>query len=247
MRQNQIIAITNGKKSQAEKELTRIHHDLKKKDLLGGIDRTYSPVDEAGARRPSEKKIVQTTVRKSVVEVSTMMGDLINLVSRMDMGNCEAFGTIKVGDTIIAEKVPATQLIYLEKRVQDMADFIVALPVLDAAEAWQWNPNTGCYTSEPRENTSTAKVLNHKVLVEPTKEHPAQVSEYTIDEIVGYWKTVMLSGNMAADDKEAMLNRVRKLADAVKTAREEANMVEVPESTLGDQVTHYLFGPFLNE
>jgi len=247
MKQNQIIAITNGKKSQVEKELSKIHQGLKKSDLLQGLDRTYSPVDEDGIRRPAEKKIIQTTVRRSVVAVSTIMGDLINLVSRMDLGNCEAFADIVIGEITVAKKVPATHLIYLEKRIQDMTDFIVALPTLDAAEKWDWNSNVGCYTAEARETTSTAKIPQHKIVAEATKEHKAQVVEYTLDEIVGYWKTIMLSGNIAADDKAAMVNRVRMLTDAIKIAREEANMVEVPESSIGDEITKYLFGPYLDE
>lgn len=47
---NQIIAVANGKKSQAQSELTRIHHTLAKGELLGGISRTYRPKDEEGER-----------------------------------------------------------------------------------------------------------------------------------------------------------------------------------------------------
>lgn len=248
MKQNQIIAITNGKKSQAEKELTLIHHSLKKVDLLSGIDRTYRPINDEGAQRPPEKKIVQTTVRKSIEKVSNVMENLINLVSMMDKGNCEAKADIVVDDEIIAEGVPATHLIYLEKRInEEIATFVNHLPTLDSAEEWSWNSNIGCYSSEPKESTSTAKTLKHKVLYEATKEHPAQISEYTIDEIVGYWKTILLSGNIGADDKEKMLVKVRKLADAIKIAREQANMTEVSKSDVGTKVIDYLFGDYLTK
>ena len=42
---NQIIAISAGKKSAAQKAITEAHHSLQKTAQLEGISRTYKPKD----------------------------------------------------------------------------------------------------------------------------------------------------------------------------------------------------------
>lgn len=242
MKLNQVIAITNGKKSQVEKTFTKIYQKLGKKELFLGVDRTYRPKHDDGDVRPPEKKIVQETVANAISEVRDINADMLNLVATMDIGNTQAKADIIVDGTTIAQDVPATHLIFLEKQVEKFITFLSSLPTLDAAEEWKWNDNVGCYSSEPRETASTAKVLKHKVLYEATKEHPAQVETFTVDEIVGYWTNLSLSGNIKADDKAELLRKARNLSDAIKKAREEANMVEVSESDIGTKITDYLFG-----
>ena len=206
MKQNQVIALVKGKKSQAEKVTKKAYQQLEKKDLFAGIDRTYRPKADDGDKRPEEKKIVQQTVEDAISNVRVANKDMINFVAVMDIGNCAAKADVTINGTVLLKDVPATHLIFLEKRVEDLITFISKLPVLDAAEEWEWNTNIGCYSSKARETTSTSKVLNHKTVAEATKEHPAQIAQYTIDEIVGYWSTILLSGNMKADDIRPVLN-----------------------------------------
>jgi len=241
MKQNQVIAITNGKKSQTEKVITKIYQDLGKSELFNGIDRTYRPIDDEGTQKPPEKKLVQRTVQKEIAEFAEPMKDMINFVATMDKGNCIAKADIKIKGDVIAVGVPATHLIFLDKQLEKIKTFVSALPVLDAAEEWKYNSNTGCYTSEPRETTSTAKVIKNNVMYEATKEHPAQVQPYSIDEIVGYWKTIILSGNIAVDDKVNLVKKVQALQDAVKVALEEANNTEITVDNTGDLIINYLF------
>jgi hypothetical protein len=241
MKQNQVIAITNGKKSQTEKTITKIYQSLEKTDLFSGVDRIYRPIDDEGIKRPAEKKLVQETVDKSLDLFKTSMIDMINFVATMDIGNCSAKANIVVDGKIVAEAVPATHLIFLDKKLTDIHTFMTKLPTLDASEKWSWNSNIGCYSAEPRETTSTGKVFQHKVLYEATKEHPAQIEKFTIDQIVGYWTTVAMSGNIAVDDKKRLIENTRKLHDAVKIALEEANSIEVTVSNIGEKVFNFIF------
>ena len=241
MKQNQVIAIVKGKKSQAERTKIKTYQILERSDLFSGIDRTYRPKNEDGDRKPPEKKIVQMTVEKCIQAVKESNEDMMNLVATMDIGNTEAKANVVIGETVLLEDVPATHLIYLEKRIEDLISFISQLSILDVAEEWSWNENIGCYSAKPRETTSTSKTLQHKVIAEATEHHPAQTVQYSIDEIVGYWTTISLSGNMAADDKKGLLERAQRLSDAVKIAREEANSIEVKKSEIGSLVLSYLF------
>jgi len=242
MKLNQVIALVKGKKSQSQETITKTYQLLEKKsDLFSGISKVYRPKNEEGDRRPPEKKIVQQTVPNVLNTIKESYKDMINMVATLDNGNCIAKADVIVDGKVLLKGVPATHLIFMEKQLEDISTFISKLPILDIAEEWSWNPSAGYYTSEPRETSSTAKTIKFHVAYEATVQHPAQIKETTIDEIVGYWTTILMSGNIKADDKKELLVKVRKLSDAVKIAREEANSVEISESNFGTLVTDYLF------
>ena len=242
LKQNQVIAIVKGVKSQAEKVTKKVYQKLEKSDLFSGIDRTYRSKNEEGDKRPPEKKIVQQTVQNCIVEIKEVNRDMINLVATMDIGNRSTVADIIIDGKVLLQEIPATHLIFLEKRMEDFITFISKLPVLDVAEEWEWNENVSCYTSKPRESSSTGKVLQHKILVEATEHHPAQVEKYSVDEIVGYWTTILSSGNIKGDDKKSLLDKARLLSESIKIAREEANMEEVQQAKVGTVIMDYLFG-----
>jgi hypothetical protein len=64
---------------------------------------------------------------------------------------------------------------------------------------------------------------------------------YYEDTLVGYWSTTKFSGAMAMADREAMLNRVRVLQEAVKTARESANSHEAKVRSTSDALLGFIF------
>ena len=51
---NQIVAVVNGKKSRAQKQLTEVYKKPQKPGLFEGISRTYQPSDEEGETLPAE-------------------------------------------------------------------------------------------------------------------------------------------------------------------------------------------------
>ena len=61
------------------------------------------------------------------------------------------------------------------------------------------------------------------------------------DIVVGYWKTVKFSGALPASRVKELLDRVEKLQQAVKFAREEANGIEVQDKRVGETLFSYLF------
>ena len=101
---------------------------------------------------------------------------------------------------------------------------------MDASEIWTFDESQDVWATEPIQTTKTKKIPRNHVKAEATEEHPAQVEVYYEDVIVGYWRTVKYSGAMPATRVSTLLNRVRKLQEAVKFAREEANSLDVDES-----------------
>jgi hypothetical protein len=64
---------------------------------------------------------------------------------------------------------------------------------------------------------------------------------YYEDIVVGFWRTVKFSGALPARRVNELAERVERLQEAVKFAREEANNLEVQDQKVGEKVFQYLF------
>lgn len=238
---NQIIAIEKGVKTDAANALTRAYHDLQKGQLLSGIARSYQPRDDEGEQLPPESTRVQLRTDQVVADVRKALTRLFDVVATKDHANTSAMADIVVDGVTIADGVPATYLLFLEKQLVDLATFIRKLPTLDPSESWTWSDQQGAYATDPVRTTRTKKVLRNHVKAEATDRHPAQVEVYTEDVVVGYWTTTKFSGAVPASEVAELLERVNKLAEAVKRAREEANSLTVRDLTPGAAILGYLF------
>ena len=238
---NQVIAVQAGKKSQAKETLTEAYHKLKKPELLNGIVRTYQPKDDGGEPQPDERKQVQVKVNDLIRKVSADLAEMFDVVATQDWANCQARADVVVDGRPLLTKVPVTHLLFLEKQLVDLRTFVDSLPVLDTAEEWEYKPETDCYVSRPSRSNRTKKVPRNHIKYEATKEHPAQVEMYMEDVWVGVWTTTKFSGAIPAAARNAMSERVRKLLDAVKAAREEANGLEVKPQKIGAARLGWIF------
>ncbi|MQY12440.1 hypothetical protein SRB5_25740 [Streptomyces sp. RB5] len=239
---NQIIAVEKGVKSKSHQDLTAAHHKLQKPALLSGISRTYQPKDEEGEQLPPESTRVQVRTDEVLRETAKVLTRLFDVTATKDWANCEARADVTVdGQTLVAD-VPVSYLLFLEKQLTDLNTFVRKLPVLDAAETWHEDVSTDSWATDPVRTVRTKKVPRNHVKAEATEKHPAQVEVYYEDIPVGYWTTVKFSGAFPARRVHELLDRVEKLQQAVKFAREEANGAEVTDQRVGDAVFGYLFG-----
>ncbi len=240
-RLNQIIAVEKGVKSRSFQELTEAHHALQKPTLLSGIARTYRPRDEEGEALPPESTKVQIKAEDIVRQTGEIMSRLFDVTATKDWANCLARADVVLDGQVLLAQVPITYLLFLEKQLVDIHTFIRKLPVLDAAETWAFDSSADCWATEPVQTLRTRKVPRNHVKAEATDKHPAQVEVYYEDVTVGYWRTVKFSGALPAQRINDMLQRVERLQEAIKFAREEANNVEVTDQKIGDKVFGYLF------
>ncbi len=240
-RLNQIIAVEKGVKSRSFQELTEAHHALQKPALLSGIARTYRPRDEEGETLPPESTKVQIKAEDIVRQTGDIMSRLFDVTATKDWANCLARADVVLDGQVLLSGVPITYLLFLEKQLVDIHTFIRKLPVLDAAETWAFDSSADCWATEPVQTLRTRKVPRNHVKAEATDKHPAQVEVYYEDVTVGYWRTVKFSGALPAQRINDMLQRVERLQEAVKFAREEANTVEATDQKIGDKVFGYLF------
>jgi hypothetical protein len=142
----------------------------------------------------------------------------------------------------VLANVPITVLLYLDKQLNDLNTFVGNMPTLDPAERWVLNPQTNEYATEPTRTIRTKKVQKPIVMYDATKEHPAQTQLVTEDVTVGHWTTTKFASVLSAADKRAIVERIHKLQEAVRIAREEANGIEVPQVKIAGSVLSYVFG-----
>jgi hypothetical protein len=239
---NQIIAIEKGTKSRTVAELTAAHHDLQKAPLLSGIARTYKPKDDEGETFPPESTKVQVRAEEVISRTVETLTKLFDVTATKDWANNHAKADVAVDGNVLLRDVPVTYLLFLEKQLVDFHTFVKKLPVLDPSESWIRDPSTDTWATEPTATVKTKKIPRNHVKAEATEKHPAQVEVYYEDVIVGTWRTVKFSGALPAARVNELLERVEKLQEAVKFAREEANAAEVKDVKTGEKVFRWILG-----
>lgn len=241
---NQIIAIEKGIKSRVYGDITTLNKAIQKPELFNGFSKTYAKKDDDGEDLPAEKKRVQFTVPEVLKATERGMTELMEVTARKDWTNSDARASITVnGSGPLLTDVPVTYLLFLEKQMTDLRTFIGNLPVLDESEDWSKDENSGLFKAAPTQTHRTKKLQKPVVLYPATPEHPAQTAMVTEDIIAGFWTQVKQSGAMPKPEKEALMERVEKLVQAIKEAREAANAAdEIKPPDVGGAIFGYLMG-----
>lgn len=231
---NQIIAIEKGTKNRVNEKLTAVYKTFQKPELFNGHVKTYTPRDEDPASKfseklPDDRRNVQHRVDELLGSIRDQQTELWDISLQRDVTNCIAKANLVVDDVTILKDVPVPFLLFLEKQLNDLHSEVKKIPTLDPAEKWHHDKDQNLHATEPSEQARTKKETMPLVLHPGTKEHPPQVKEITEDVRAGTWKTIKYSSAMSVEKRDQILARVEKLQKAVKQAREEANMTEVPK------------------
>lgn len=244
---NQVIAVRASVKGDADQALTKHYHLLQRAALLQGLSRTYTPKDDDGFRYPAETTNVQVKVEEVLRGVADDMTKLFDVTAAMDWTNQHARADVVLVNgqqpVVLLADVPVSYLMFLEKQLTHLETLVRKLPTLDSTENWTLDVATDVYKSEPIGTVKSAKIRRNHVLAAATDRHPAQVESYAEDIPVGTWSTVKFSGALPAQRVNRMLVRVRTLMEAIKYAREQANMEEIMDPKPGRRIFEYLFAP----
>lgn len=241
MKINQLLAIEKGTKAASSRALTDLHKKSQVQGLYDGRERTYRSTTEDGEKFPSESQKIQLKGRNVIKEVQTALSELFDITYTKDKANLKATADIIVEGTTLAKDVPVTYLLFLEKQLVDLHTFVSKLPTLDPSETWDWDAGTSSYRTRPTEAAKTKKTIKPVIMYEATEKHPAQVKEVTEDVVCGYWSSIRYSAAFEADRKEELLNRLNKLQNAVKFAREEANGTDAKREAISGSLFNYVF------
>ena len=241
MKLNQIVAVEKGVKARAEKDLTEAHHGLKKGDLVNGLSRVYRPKNEDGEQLPAEHKKVQVNVEDAIRRTGDILAELFDVTATKDYGNCRAVADVEVDGVVLVKDAPVPYLLWMEKRLVLLHEFVKELPRLSEADTWAYDKAAGAWVTPEEVTHRTKKVPIAFTKAAATDKHPAQVETVYEDQVVGYWHLTKRSGAVTADRVRQLLDRVEKLQRAVKMAREAANMIDVEKKNVGRGIMGYLF------
>lgn len=231
---SQIIAVVGGVKNDVTMQLAQIERDAMQPELLHGISKSYRPRDDNGVQRPAQSTRVQVTVDDVLAKTEQLYGRLFDVTRTLDEANAGAAADVIVDGRVILPQVTTGHLLFLERELANLHSLILRLPTLDQAETWtDEGTEPGQHKTLPVETTSNDKhFYNHtRVKAEVIDGHVIQpvVDVMSRDEVVGYWTTVKFSGAMDPRRKREILDRLIRLRDAVKFAREEANAGEAAD------------------
>lgn len=190
-----------------------------------------------------EHKAMVTTVIDKLEWTAQAAAKYYDTVFAKDRANQSARADIAIDGTVLAKDVPATFLLGLETKLKALRDVYLAIPTLAPGHAWEPDATRGkgVYRArDPEIRMKTAKTIRYKVLVEPTKEHPAQIEKWFEDVPVGKVTNQVWSGMLSPAEKSDMIGRIDQLLRAVKRARQRANMVDVGKSRIGGNIFAFI-------
>lgn len=240
---NQIVAVRKSITSRVLQEATEVYQTLKKPDLFNGHSRKYHVQNEGGENSetfPDENQKVQFNVEERLKRLASLESEVYDVELTADTANGSAKADIIVEGKTLGTDVPATTLIFLEKKLGEIRNCIQIAPELATDEDWTLDANSSLHKTEPRKTNRTKKLQKALVLYPHSDKHPAQTQLISEDVVVGLWELVKHSGGISKPRKDVLLHRIGKLIDSVKTARELANMQEVEERKLGGPLFEYL-------
>lgn len=230
---HQLLAVAKTRRKNANDDVNGAYHIIQKHGLFNGMSRTYEPEEDGGIRLPDESQKVQTTVSRNVATLAKALAGLFDTQLAIDTTNTFARADVIVDGVTLASRVPATHLLFLEKQLNDLYTVLSKLPTLDPTTSWQFDTVAELWKTPPVATSRIEKKVEPVVVVPPTDKHPAQVRDKETLVVVGTWTNTKLSGAVPEQDKRALLERVSKVQQAVKSAREQANSVEVEEPQPG--------------
>ena len=205
-----------------------------------GHTRSYTPMVDGGDNLPSENKEVGAAVRSELSRLASTVGGWIDVSVQKEQSNTQTRADVIVDGLPILSGLSAPALLNLESKLVTLRSVYNAIPTLDVSERWTYNSGAEVFESDPTRSYRTKKVPRALVLYDATDKHPAQVQAFTEDVPEGTWTTVKRSGAITLRAKRELLDRLDRLAQAVKEARQRANDVTANKDTVASAIFTYI-------
>lgn len=192
-----------------------------------------------------EHKELVDTVDGKLRHVWKYFSKYIDVVAQKERTNQEARADIVVNGEVIVKDVPATMLLGLEARLKVLRQVYDAIPTLQPGVDWvkDQDKGKGVYKAFSYVTANkTEKEPRHKVLVEPTEHHPAQIDKWVENVPVGVYKTENWTSMVSPATKSMWLENLDTLIRAVKKARQRANNTTVEKLPMGKALMNFIHG-----
>jgi hypothetical protein len=250
----ELLAVEQEKKANAERARSQALENFRTSQAhFTGMRRTFKPfaVDETkgetgGERLEAETHLVKTVIEELEKTLATTV-EAFDVSYQIDEANMRARADLVVDGVTIAEQLPATFLLQLEKRLREVRILFKDIPTFDPVRIWAPDPTADkaqVLRADPVVTLRKQRVRKYKVMYEATKEHPAQIDVVEVDDPVGEIRAYDWTGMISPGKKAALLQQIDELIEAVKTARARANSVEVdPSQKIASKIVQHLLKP----
>lgn len=205
-------------------------------------------VDGDGSEIEEEKHIVDTVPHK-LAYIQTSIVRLIDFILQKEIANTNAKADLVIEEddgteTIIAENIPATMLLTLEKKLIQIRDLYNTIPTCDPLKRWIKDPTEDhrYITEKPETRIRSKKTAKPIVLYDATDKHPAQTQMINEDIPYGKLEITHKSGRMTSADKSGLMERIDTLIRGIKKSRQKANDQELTNDKIGKKLFNYIHG-----
>lgn len=245
----EVIAVVKGVKSRVYAAVTEQDKLCQRTAMFNGLAKTYEPLNEEDQDLPDgETALIQQRAEDVIESVTRELTALFDKTATLEYGNTKASANIEIDGTVLLEAVPATYLLFLEKQLNDLHTAVSRLPVLPPEHTWRWDDNRNCWSSDLVRKVRTKK--SPRVVFTATSKTTAKdgsVTEQQQGQVVsedlpvGYWHTTYFSSALPAVRRKKLCEKIVRLQDAVKQARERANSTTVDVQKVGDRLLGWVF------
>ncbi len=244
---HEILAVVGGLKGAKEKIKTETETTFTKKPQhFLGMHRILRMFDEArSAEGTVEHQEVTTTVMNKLDYMKDHFVRFWDAKLQKELGNSIAKADVVVDDAVLAKDVPVTFLLEMEYEMSTIRNVYSAIPTLAPGVKWVEAPDLGegiWKDDNPPKDQKSEKTIQHKILVPPTEQHPAQIREWNENKAIGEYTTDKYCGMISPAQKSAVLARIDKLSRAIKRARQRANGTEIEKKNIGSDLFSYIHG-----
>lgn len=249
MKLHELLAVESNLETQANKVRTELSATFEKKRHLFEEKRTTFKSNQEGVSPVVESQSdLQSTVADELKWISAHLARYIDAAYQVAEGNTAARADVILegAATPLLKNLPATALLELEKRVGEIRGLFLAIPTLDPAKGFKPDDSKrdGAYRARDVHKSRTTKVQEPIVVVQATKEFPAQVVMVNKDIATGTIEEIEWSGLITPAQKSDLIDRVEILARAVRAARSRANDAEIKRN---ETIAGVLFKYLLDE
>jgi hypothetical protein len=249
---HEILAVEASHKGMVDKTLAETKVTFNKQNAAyTGFSKTYTPKkeDDRDTALP-QSKTVGYTVAQKIAYVADHYIKLLDVLLQKEKGNQIAKADLVISieedgitkDLTLAKDVPATLLLSLEHRFEELRAILNEAPTCDPNYVWHKDTNGLGYATDPVQTLRTKKEPRVVVLLEPTQYHPGKAEMLQEDIPVGTWTEILKSGALLVHEKSALLARVDMLIRAAKKARMRANDIEIGKEKMGKAIFDFIKG-----
>ncbi len=246
MKLHELLAVENNLETQATKTRTDLANTFEKKRHLFEEKRViFTPMEENAKAVVEAQSDIQSSIQKELNWFSGFFAKALDASYKVAETNMSARANIILEDGgVLAESVPATALLELEKRMAELLTLVQTIPTLDPAKGFSPDDQRGegYFQARTVRKSRTKKDKVVLVLYPATEQHPAQTQLIDKDVNIGAIEEQEWSSLLTPASKADLINRVEIVARAVRQARSRANEQEVPKVQIANALLNYIFG-----